>query len=127
MLLEMPNVGAWSSRLIDTVENLLDAGFDILLAHIDRYVRDYEEGIDKLLSMGAVAQINAGALTSFFSRRKLTPYIEGGFVYALGSDLHGVDKEAYHAFDMLEDKIGKNEFDRIMKMSELLLSNATTI
>ena len=88
MLLEMPNVGAWSDRLIATVEALMDKGIVILLAHIDRYIRDYEEDIDRLLSMGAKAQINASSLMSFFSRRRLMPYLHSGAVDALGSDLH---------------------------------------
>ncbi len=124
MLLEMPNVGAWSDRLISTVEALMDKGIVILLAHIDRYIRDYEEDIDRLLSMGAKAQINASSLMSFFSRRRLMPYLHSGAVYALGSDLHGADTDAYRDFAALEGKIGSELYLDIMSKAEGLLRGA---
>ena len=124
MLLEMPNVGAWNDRLIGTVESLMDKGIVIVLAHIDRYIRDYEEDIDRLLSMGAKAQINASSLIPFFSRRRLLPYLKSGAVWALGSDLHGVDEDAYHDFAALESKLGSEIYDYVMKKSEILLKGA---
>ena len=124
MLLEMPNVGAWSDRLISTVEALMDKGITIVLAHIDRYIRDYEDGIDNLLSMGAKAQINASSLVPFFSRRRLMPYLDSGAVHALGSDLHGADADAYRDFAALEGKIGSELYLEIMKKSERLLEGA---
>ena len=124
MLLEMPNVGAWSDRLMATAEALMDKGIVIVLAHIDRYIREYEEGIDRLLSMGAKAQINASSLMPFFSKRRLMPYLNSGAVYALGSDLHGVDTDAYRDFASLEGKIGKELYSEIMGKAEGLLRGA---
>lgn len=124
MLLEMPNVGAWNERLIATAEALMDKGITVVLAHIDRYIRDYEDGVDRLLSMGAKAQINASSLASFFSRRRLVPYLESGAVWALGSDLHGADAGAYRDFASLERKIGKELYLDIMNKSERLLEGA---
>ena len=124
MLLEMPNVGAWNDRLIATVESLMDKKFTVVLAHIDRYIRDYEDDIDRLLSMGARAQVNASSLKSFFSRRRMMPYLESGAVYALGSDLHGADDDAYRDFAALEAKIGSELYTNIMKKSERLLEGA---
>ena len=124
MLLEMPNASEWSERLIDTVEALMDKGIVVVLAHIDRYIKAYEEDIDRLLAMGAKAQINASALSSFFSRRRLVPYLASGAVYALGSDLHHVDAGAYRAFAALPRKIGRELYADIMKKSERLLEGA---
>ena len=124
MLLEMPNASAWSDRLIGTVESLMDKGIVVVLAHIDRYIRDYEASIDRLLAMGAKAQINAYALSSFLSRRRMMPYLASGAVYALGSDLHGSDAGAYRDFAALSDKIGIELYTEIMKKSESLLEGA---
>ena len=124
MLLEMPNVGAWSDRLFDTVEALMDKGIVVVLAHIDRYLRNYEADIDRLLNMGAKAQVNASSLATFFSRRRLMPYLYSGTVYALGSDLHGDDADAYRDFAALEAKIGTELYTEIMKKSEKLLEGA---
>ena len=124
ILIEMPNLGAWNERLISTVEALMNNGLDVVLAHIDRYIRDYEENIDRLLAMGAKAQINASSLASFFSRRRLVPYLESGAVWALGSDLHKTDAGAYRDFAALEGKIGKELYLDIMNKSEKLLEGA---
>lgn len=124
MLVEMPNTCSWSERLIDTVGALIDKGLVVVLAHIDRYVRDYEADIDRLLAMGALAQVNASSLKSFFSKRRMMPYLESGAVYALGSDLHEVDTGAYRDFASLEGKIGTELYTQIMKKSERLLEGA---
>ena len=124
MLIEMPNVGAWSERLISTVESLMDKDITVVLAHIDRYIKAYEDGVDRMLAMGAKAQINASSLASFLSRRRLEPYLESGAVWALGSDLHRIDEGAYRDFASLERKIGKELYSDIMKKSERLLEGA---
>lgn len=124
MLLEMPNTSEWSERLFDTVEALMDKGIVVVLAHIDRYIKDYEAGIDRLLAMGAKAQINADGLSSLLLRRRLMPYLESGAVYALGSDLHGADPGMYRAFATLQRKIGKDLYEEIMQKSERLLEGA---
>ncbi len=127
ILLEMPSSSSWSRSLIRTVENLIDNGYTVILAHIDRYLKRFEEGIDALLSIGALAQINADSLVSFIDRKRLKPYIESGRVCALGSDLHGSDKKSYKPFADLEKHIGEERFRSIMKSSERLLEGAVTL
>ena len=124
MLVEMPNVGAWNGRIFDTVEALLDKDIVVVLAHIDRYLKEYEDGIDRLLEMGAKAQVNATSIASYFSRKRLMPYLHSGAVCAIGSDLHGVDKAACRDFASVERKIGAELYIQIMKKSERLLDGA---
>jgi len=112
---------------MSTVESIMDEGYTVVLAHIDRYVKRFEEGIDTLLSMGALAQINADSLVSFFDRKKLRPYIESGRVCALGSDLHGSDPRSYKPFAELKKHIGVEHFEGIMKSSQKLLEGAKTL
>jgi len=119
LLLEMPSASAWSRTLMSTVESIMDEGYTVVLAHIDRYVKRFEEGIDTLLSMGALAQINADSLVSFFDRKKLRPYIESGRVCALGSDLHGIEP-GYKPWLKAEKKL-KGYFDEIMERTEELI------
>ena len=66
ILLELPMGGALIRKCLDTVERIIDSGYTVVLAHIDRYVKDNEEEIDAILSMGAMAQINAEGFASFF-------------------------------------------------------------
>ena len=112
---------------MDTVENILADGYEVVLAHIDRYIKSRESEIDALLAMGAKAQINAESLTSIFSRKRLMPYIEAGVVCALGSDLHGENVKEYKPLTEAARYIGRENFDRIMMRSAQILRNAETI
>ena len=126
LLLEMPSPGSWG-RYIQSVENIMNDGYTVVLAHIDRYMANYQDGIEKLLMKGARAQINADGLDSFFAKKKLMNYIEGGAVYAIGSDLHGSDKKSYKSFLSAPKRIGAENYDMIMKRSEKLLADAESI
>ena len=126
MLLEMPDSDAWSERLIGTVETLMSQGIVVVLAHIDRYIRDYEEDIDRLLSMGAKAQVNASALMSFFSKRRLMPYLHSGAVVAFGSDLHNDDAKAVRRLVGAKKYLGA-DYDAIMASAAELLTDAKPI
>ena len=124
ILLEMPSLGSWSNYLLESVEEIIDRGFTVILAHIDRYISRYKKEIDRLLESGAVAQINADGLKPFFLRKKLMPYIESGKVYAIGSDLHGTHKKAYNAFCKASKRIGLTNYNKIMDNAAKLLENA---
>ena len=126
LLLEMPSTGNWD-RYIQTVESIIENGYTVVLAHIDRYMSTYEEGIKKLLRLGAKAQINADSLKSVFERKKLVPYIENGAIYAVGSDLHGADKKDYKLFVSVEKKLGTENFEAIQRRSTRLLKDAKAI
>ena len=126
ILIEMPSTGSWNN-LINTVEDIIDSGYTVILAHIDRYLKNYEEQIDILLRNGALAQVNADSLSSFFSRKKIMEYIDAGCVYALGSDLHGADNKAYSAFASLKKHIGADNYEKIMSRAAKLLENAEFI
>ena len=127
LLLEMPSSGSWSRTLMQSVENIMDDGYTVILAHIDRYVKRFSDGIDALIEKGAKTQINADSLGSFFERKKLMPYIEGGCVYALGSDFHGSDKKTYKVFTDAKKNIGAENYERVMRKAEKLLADAEII
>lgn len=127
ILLEMPTAVQWSATIMDTVENMINNGYDVVLAHIDRYIRSREAEIDALLKMGAKAQINADSLASLLFRKKLMRYIESGAVCAFGSDLHGADSKDYKPFANIKKYVGKDNFDRIMDCSAEILQNAEII
>lgn len=126
ILIEMPSTGYWDN-LFDTVDDIIQSGYTVILAHIDRYLKRYEAQIDILLRKGAVAQVNADSLSSFFSRKKLMEYIDSNCVSALGSDLHGADKKAYHAFVSVKKHIGADNYEDIMSRSAKLLEKAEFI
>ncbi len=117
LLLELP-LDRWGEDIFETVETLLDR-YTVVLAHIDRYLFQ-AKNIQALLDMGALAQINAEALFSFGSRRKLSPFLEGDSVVALGSDLHNVEKKNYLKFVTAEKHLGSLHGEITERSAELL-------
>lgn len=120
LLLELP-LDRWGKDVFETVEDLL-SDYTVVLAHIDRYLFQ-QKNIQALLNMGALAQINAEALFSFGSRRKLSSFFKEDSLVALGSDLHNVDEKTYLKFVTAKKHLGSLH-EEIMERSAELLENA---
>ncbi len=115
ILLELPFVD-FSSSYRDSVKNLVSDGYNVILAHADRYD---PKNIEQLLEVGAKIQLNAQALCSLFLRRTYINWIDRDLVYALGSDIHGEDQTAYKSFIKAIKKLGKRA-DNIMEQTNIL-------
>jgi len=116
LLLEMPFSG-WSSGLIESVLQIENrCGLKVVLAHVERYEH---HPVQALLDAGLLAQVNVCSLRGWLRRKKLMPWIDSGFVAALGSDIHGEGKE-YRCFKKASGYLGPY-YDRIMKHSVSLL------
>ena len=123
LLLELP-LKPLTDEHFATVEQIMDGGYTVLLAHIDRYLADFEDHIDTLLSMGALAQVNAVSLSSRATRKKIFGYLEDSDnICAIGSDLHGVDTGAYKKF-VKAQKVLKDHYTAVMQRSANLLEGA---
>ena len=95
MLLELP-FSDFRNEYCDTVASLLKSGFDIILAHVDRYPK---ENIERLIDVGvSKLQLNAESLAGFFKPKHLLSWASDNMVVALGSDIHGADEKAYKRF-----------------------------
>ena len=118
MLLELPFTEIKRSY-IETVENLLADGINIVLAHADRYSR---EDVERFLLEGASIQLNASALSGFLIPKAAKAWIaKDSLVVALGSDIHGADASAYKKFTRAIAKLGKNA-ETIMNASKTILN-----
>jgi protein-tyrosine phosphatase len=100
LLLELPFV-EFNDNFCTSVENLISNGYDIVLAHADRYPY---ENIEKLVAVGAKIQLNTSSISTFFKNKALYDWAERGLVIALGSDIHKADKGAYKKFKKAQDK-----------------------
>lgn len=126
LLLELP-VHRLKDGHFDTVDAIISNGYTVVLAHIDRYLKKGSDDIDTLLSMGALAQINADALSSRSTLKKINRYLDStDKICAIGSDLHGSDTASYSAF-VKANKILKEHYEAIMTRTDKLLINAERI
>ncbi len=102
LLLELPFTD-FSSSYVKTVKYLIHDGYDVILAHADRYKK---ENIEQLIAVGAKIQLNAKSICKLFGNRHLFDWIRRGIVVAVGSDIHGADEGAYKTFERALKKIG---------------------
>ena len=77
--------------------------------------------VEKMLKAGARLQLNADSLDRFFKRRTLFDWVNSGDVIALGSDIHGKDKDAYKHFTRAISKV-KSKAEYIQKESDLIFN-----
>lgn len=120
LLIEMPT-HSWTQGLIATLHRIAALGYNVVIAHLDRYKKELAE---RLLDCGFSYQINAGSLYAFGSRRRNRKYLSLDGAVALGSDLHGTD--GYDAFaHAVKDK--KLNASKIMAKTEALLLGAIPV
>ncbi len=101
LLLELPFTKL-SRGMIHAVKRLLENGFEVILAHADRYSHSI---IEEFLSFGVKIQLNADSLAALFKRKYLFEWLSRGLVVGIGSDIHGIDNKAYKKFEKAISKI----------------------
>lgn len=131
ILLELPfelfhdNFYSSFSKFINNCEH------KIILAHIERYL-NFGNSIDDILRLfdygDFICQMNCTSLATagFTKRRVLSKMINSGLISVIGTDTHNTSSRP-PMYDKAEKviikKCGKDNFDRICKNSELVLSD----
>ena len=124
LMLELPITDEWNRSMIYAIKRM-SAKYTILLAHIDRYVGIHDAALVSLLSENNVfGQINSSSLTHSKTKRALLPYINSGYVRAIGSDIHGKNKRNYRTFARTSRLLGEETYSKIMTRASELLSDA---
>lgn len=116
LLAELP-LGRLTDRILESAADLGKTGLRIVLAHVDRYEAD---AIESLFACGFLGQLNASAVCGLFPPRRYTRWIDEGYIVALGSDLHGAEKNGYRHFEKARKVLG-DRADVVMARSEALL------
>lgn len=115
LLIELP-FNDFGREYIHSVEGLLFAGYDVVLAHADRYE---SKNIEAMLDLGVSLQLNASAITKFFRRWAVSDWLKRGVVSAIGSDIHGADAIAYKEFVRAQSRSGKAISDIILRSDKV--------
>ena len=121
ILLELP-FSYFSERFAEDVRNLISMGYEVVLAHADRYS---PKSIDTLLRVGAKIQLNAESLAGLFVPKHIKSWLKSGAVVAIGSDIHMRDSSAYKRFVRAAERIKAYpcvllESDRIWRQSSII-------
>lgn len=91
LLLEMP-FSPWSDRMVSEIIGLnRRPDMQILLAHIERYLRFQKASVwDSLLENGVFMQVNASFFLGSLSRYTALRMVKKGKIHLLGSDCHNM-------------------------------------
>lgn len=89
LLIELPLFSEITGSMIDEIVKLKLKGYDIVLAHIERY-RLKKNVLEYLHNSGIKFQMNTEAINSFFGRRRAINMIKKHYIYYLGTDCHNL-------------------------------------
>jgi protein-tyrosine phosphatase len=103
LLVEMP-FEKWSDAMVREIAALNDRhGIQVVLAHIERYMRDQSRDVwDFLLDSNVVMQSNAEFFLDWRTKRKAARMVREGRVHIIGSDAHNMDKRAPKVGDAMK-------------------------
>ncbi len=95
LLLEMP-MTTWTRRMIGDVKELASRpGFQIVLAHIDRYLRFIPRGcLEEMIASDILIQANTSFFCGFGTKRRARAMLEQGQIHFVGSDCHNTGTRA---------------------------------
>lgn len=128
ILLEMP-FAPWSGSDIEEVERLVNhSGFRYILAHLERYlaIPENKRGLERLLELPVVVQVNAGSLLEWKTRGKTLRLLKKSESCVLGSDCHGMHHRMPNLGEgrkMAEKKLGRDFLNRIDRDGERLIED----
>lgn len=127
LLLEMP-FRPWTQSDLDEVSQLIyNRGFEVILAHLERYFPFRENGpyIQQLLSMRLYVQVNTEDLLDWRKRGKLLRMIKYRQVQLLGSDCHSLHRRPPNLGQgraVIQKRLGESSLRYIDRNGEWILS-----
>lgn len=127
VLIEMPYTPI-TSEIIENMEIIADSmDVKIIVAHIERYLHfTTYSSLTALMNLDVLGQINTRSLNSFSSKRACFKLIKQGYVQALGSDAHRIDKPILTVNDVykiIDKKFGEGYTEKLMTTAEYILEN----
>lgn len=131
LMIEMP-FHKWSGKEISEILDITLSGeFNVLLAHIERYLSWQEERtLDRLLDAGVFIQSNAENFTDSDSVKKALGMVADGRIHVLGSDTHNTTTRAQsigRAKEIIKNALGEEAIRNMLSVSKTLLEGAISI
>ncbi|MBR1470469.1 MAG: hypothetical protein IJ600_02355, partial [Lachnospiraceae bacterium] len=116
-------------RIERGIGNVQMGGYDVLLAHIERYeciVKNFSL-VGRVLDMGAMIQVNADDIVKprgFLHKRFMKKMIDNQLIHVVGTDAHDARHrrpELQEAYRIVEKRAGRAYADRIFRENGRLL------
>ena len=125
LLLEMPFT-SWSRRMVEEVVELQRSrGLQVLLAHVERYLKDQDGQVwETFRQNGVWMQCNANFFLRWQTKRKAQALFKKGEIQMLGSDTHNMTSRPPNlamARDTLVKSLGQTVWRSFERQSYALL------
>ena len=103
IMLELPTDDFLEEYAV-TAGYIADMGYEIILAHADRYPA---RAVEIMLDYGVkTLQLNAYSISSLFKKKSVWNWIDRGLVSSIGSDIHGASRFPYKKFQAAKGRLG---------------------
>lgn len=132
LLVEMP-FESWDEQTLDELAALsLDRGYDVVLAHVERYLRyrGNPEMLERAAQLPITLQINAESVLSWRTRGKVFALLRSGRVRLLGSDAHNLTERRPNlgpARNRMRRQLGGEILGMIDETGSALLQDVLTL
>ncbi len=124
MLVEMPRA-KWDDAVFGRLDYVAGKGYDIVLAHPERYCQIADDkDFDRLFSYGFACQLNAASLINPNTRDFAYKLIKEGRIKLMGSDAHNVGTRANFigiACEFIRNNLGEEYIDKMNENAERYL------
>lgn len=123
IIADMPD-GAWETALLDTLDGIRMADYEVLIAHIDRYPVQYAEDLFKLGYKGLIDVSAFVGVSNIVRRKKLLEWIDKGHVVGLASNFEADEKRAHEKIIKVHGVIGPQRSAMLAESSARYLVGA---
>ena len=131
IMVEMP-MNEWTDDVIVGMEKLTSKGLTPIIVHFERFIK-FKKNLKKLsflIAMGAQLQMNSSYIMNPFTRGKAISFFKKGMVSAIGSDCHDLQMRPPNckdAYDILQKKLTKEQYNRFKNRQNALLKYAEEV
>lgn len=127
LLIEMP-MTVWTEYMVrELVELAGKSSFQIVLAHIERYLNIQKTSVwERLYENGILMQANASFFSRFISKHKALALLKEEKINFIGSDCHNTTSRPpmlREAFDVIQKKLGSEHIDQMNAFGFFMLKN----
>ena len=126
LMLEMPT-GKWTEYVLRELTELSStSGVKIVLAHIERYLKQQPADTwNRLYESGILMQVNASFFIGLATKRKALKLLEKGGIHFIGSDCHNIKSrppKTGKAFEIIQKKFGEDFISQMKEYGYSVLS-----
>ena len=119
----MPN-GVWEDALLDTLISIRNAGYEVLVSHVDSIPLQYAQALFRLEFKGIADASVFSGLTNIKKRKQVLSWIDNGNIVALGSNFTADDQNKHFKTERIRTVIGNERSEKLAVKGAQLLAGA---